>query len=191
MISKKLLNTLSFFVTFYFLLSCSSGRITKYDTEYPLSNKIAESRTTDLNVNIPEGWFEAVDNEGYNIDLWLVRDDYSATINLTSIHLDDETKNKIGSDELRSVLEYSKTFKKAKHGKHFTQLNDNVFFDINKIPCGSYEYETNEGLIRRVIVFKYNGIFFELLAAPSVDRIAEVDIDELFSVQQAVISSIK
>jgi hypothetical protein len=70
------------------LSACSSTSTYLYDSDYILTMIQAESATTDLTVNIPYKWFASETNENQFIDLWLIKNDYSASIIFLPIHFD-------------------------------------------------------------------------------------------------------
>ena len=52
---------------------CSTGLSSIYSADYPLTKENAKSKSAQLTVKIPQGWFAAEDNENNLIDLWLVK----------------------------------------------------------------------------------------------------------------------
>jgi hypothetical protein len=157
-----------------------------YDSNYTLTNEIAKAKTTQLSVKIPQGWFTAEDNENKLIDLWLVKDDYSATLNFVSLNLDSLTMKEIQSNEIKSVVEFSKAFKKAKYGKTFGGFVNQESFEINKKRFYAYEYFDDAKRNIRVVVFKTGNRFYELTAIP----VKTQNLQELYKIQNSVLSSI-
>ncbi len=155
-----------------------------------LTNDIAYSQSSDLTFNIPKGWFTSEDNDCKCIDLWLIRDDFSATLNLTTLELENIPKDK--DDILDSLLQKSKCEKKKKIMETFKILEEDKFFTVNEREFASYQYEGNEKMPIQVIVFEFENRFFELSALPAanVGR-GKVIPEELFKVQKAVLTSIK
>ncbi|MEW6652332.1 MAG: hypothetical protein AB1394_02570, partial [Bacteroidota bacterium] len=98
---------------------CSGGLSSIYNFDYPITKSIAKSNSGKLNVQIPQGWFAAEDNENYNVDLWLVKNDYSTTIKFTAVSLVEETKTRFSDDELAKVVELNKVLVKHRFGKSF------------------------------------------------------------------------
>ena len=103
-----------------------------YNSNYALTKEYAKARSAQLSVKIPQGWFTVEDNENKLIDLWLVKDDYSATLNFIALNIDSLTMRGIQNDELKSIFEFSKIFKKAKYGKSFGGFVNQENFEINK-----------------------------------------------------------
>lgn len=166
--------------------ACSSGLSSLYDYNYTLTNEIAKAKTTRLSVKIPQGWFTAEDNENKLIDLWLVKDDYSATLNFVALNIDSLTMKEIQSDEIKSVVEFSKAFKKAKYGKTFGGFVNQETFEINKKKFSAYEYLDDAKRNIRVVVFKSGNKFYELTAIP----VKTQNLQELYKIQNSVLSLI-
>jgi hypothetical protein len=181
-----LMNQISFLFLVLIFISCSSSVTSLYDSNFPLTNEIAKSKTTQLSVKIPQGWFTADDNEYNYIDLWLIKDDYSATLNFVFLNLDSETKKEISSNEMSSVVSFSKTFKKAKYGSALKEFLNEETFQLNGKTFSSYEYLDDQKRNIRVIVFKSGENFYELSAIP----IKNQNPGELFKIQNSVLSSI-
>jgi hypothetical protein len=169
-----------------------SENVSVYPSDYPLSDDIAYSSSTDLTVNIPEGWTTAEDQECKCIDLWLIRDDFSATLNLVTYEVNDTIRKKTIEGKLDTLLSYSKQLKKSKLKEKYKQLDGDEYFKENGRPFAAYKYIGDEGLPIRVVVFQYQGRIFEFSAMPAKNVGGEkVDTDELFRIQQSVLSSIR
>ena len=157
-----------------------------YDSGYTLTNEIAKSKSSLLSVKVPSGWFIAEDNENKLIDLWLVKDDYSATLNFIALNIDSLTSKEIRNDEIKSVVEFSKMFKKVKYGKTFGGFVNQETFEINKKNFSAYEYSDDVKRNIRVVVFKIGDKFYELAAVP----VKTQKLQELYKIQNSVLSSI-
>jgi len=155
-----------------------------------LTDDLAYSQSSDLTFNIPKGWFTSEDNDCKCIDLWLIRDDFSATLNLTTLELEKSPKDE--DDILDSLLQKSKYEKRKKLKDSFKILGEDKFFTINEKEFAYYQYEGNEKLQIQVIVFEYQNHFFELSALPASNvGKGKVIPEDLFKVQRAVLTSIK
>jgi len=157
-----------------------------YDSNYILTKEFAKAKSSQLSVKIPQGWFTAEDNENKLIDLWLVKDDYSATLNFIPLNIDSLTMKEIQSDEIKSAVEFSKVFKKAKYGKSFGGFVNQENFEINKKKFSAYEYLDDAKRNVRVVVFKSGGRFYELTAIP----VKTQNLQELYKIQNSVLSAI-
>lgn len=175
------------FLSSFFFVRCSSSVTTTNDFDYPLTNEIAESKTTRLSVKIPQGWFTATDNECNCIDLWLIKDDYSETLNFVSLNLDTKSRREPGSDGLSAALQASKDFKIAKYGKSLKGFTDEKHFDLNKKQFAAYQYIDDAERNIRVVVFEYGSKFYEVSAISLKTK----NLSELYKIQNSVLSSIK
>ena len=169
------------------LTNCSTGLRSIYSTDYPLTNESAKSRTSQLTVKIPQGWFTAEENENNLIDLWLVKDDYSATLNFILMNIDSLTMNDIRGDEINRIVKMSQAFRKAKYGKAIKEFANQEIFEINDKKFAAYEYVDNSKRAIRVVVFTYGNKFYELSAVP----IKTENPQELYKIQNSVLDSIK
>ncbi len=155
-----------------------------------LTDDIAYSQSSDLTLNIPKGWFTSEDNDCKCIDLWLIRDDFSATLNLVTLTMENIPKDE--DNILDSLLQQSKNEKKAKLKNSFRILGEDKYFTINEKEFASYQYEGNEKMPIQIIVFSHQNHFYELSAVPASDvGKGKINPDELFKVQKAVLTSIK
>ncbi|MCX6150671.1 MAG: hypothetical protein NTX22_09125 [Ignavibacteriales bacterium] len=179
-----------------FLISCAPTKTIEttsaYSTDFPLTTDIAYSSSSDLTVRIPKGWFTAEDKECKCTDLWLIRDDFSATINLITYEVDDTIRKHVIDGKMDTLVSYSKQLKKSKLKIGLKLVKEDEFFQLNEKPFAAYEYLGDEGIPIRVVLFQYQGRIFELSAMPAqkIGR-GKVDSQELFRVQQSVLASIK
>jgi hypothetical protein len=175
------------------IASCTTTKkILLYPVNYPLTDDAAYSVSSSLQMKIPEGWFTAEDNECKCIDLWLIKDGFSASLNLVAIKYDSLLLKNVTLNELQLLFNYSKELKKAELKNNFLQTKEDDFFEINGIHFAAYEYQGDEGLPIRVVVFKYQNRYFEFSAVPA-QKIGKAAVDplELFKVQQSVLASIR
>ncbi len=171
-----------------FLFSCS-GPSSLYNFDAELSSDLASSKTTNLKVNIPRGWFTADDNRSEKIDLWLIKDDYSSTISFIRINPDKETMQELGENNIKKIQDYSKLNNQLAHGDKFIDLLKNEFFELNGRKFEVYQFAGKEFLYR-VAVFFYKSNFFECIASVKPGPNQE-EISKIFTVQNAVLQSIK
>lgn len=174
--------------------ACSAGEVKPlYNNDYPLTEDFAYSLSADFSVNIPEGWFTSEDNECKCIDLWLIREDFSATISFVPLDfLSSNPANQLEEDLLKEAVLYSKTRRMAKLQENFHPYETDEYFKLRGNQYAAYQYIGDEGLPIRVVLFSYNGAYFEVSAVPSQQvGSGVVNPSDLFRIQQTVISSIK
>ncbi|MHB8930650.1 MAG: hypothetical protein ACYC5R_08650 [Melioribacteraceae bacterium] len=173
-------------ITLLFLTSCAGSRSSIYNSDLPLTKEIAKSKSSQLSIRIPQGWFSAEDNENNLIDLWLIKDDYSATLNFVALNLDSATVKEIRGDEMNNLVKLSELFRKAKYGKTVQKFSNQEIFEINKKQFAAYEYADDSKRLIRVVVFSYGAKYYELSAIP----IKTQNLQELYKIQNSVLSSI-
>jgi hypothetical protein len=181
-----LINQIAIVIISYIFISCSSSSSSIYDSTYLLTNEIAKSKTSQLTIKIPQGWFTADDNECNCIDLWLIKDDYSATLNFVTLNLDSKTKQEIGDNEMNMIANLSKMFKKVKYGAALIAFSNEETFQLNGKTFSSYEYMDDQKRSIRVVVFKSGDMFYELSAVPAKSQ----NLNELYKIQNSVLSSL-
>ncbi len=174
--------------TFFLLisLSCSSKESMKYTPDYNLTNEIAYAKGVNLSLNIPQGWFSAEDNNNAEIVLWIVKDDYSTSINFRQIHSNESTPEKNNRLQLEKLASYNKTFVRAKYGTENISFMNEEVFEFNGNIFIAYEYLTNQGIRIRTVLFKYKENYFESNAVTVTS-----EFEKLYSVQNSVLSSLK
>lgn len=174
-----------------FFYACSGGKsLSEYRTV--LTNENAKSKSTELKVKVPIGWFTALDNEKNVIDLWLIKDDHSAILNFTLLNIDESAIREAKGYPLIAAVKYSKSFKKISAKEVFELIGDDEYFEIGSNTFGSYKFKSGSGEAARVVIFKYKDRIYELTAIST--RKADKKLppaEELFFIQDAVLSSIE
>jgi len=168
------------------LCSCSAGITSLPTSDYPLSNEKAYSKTSNIYVNLPNGWFVAEDNECNCTDLWIVKDDYSASISFRKINLDKETLNDLTGNETGKVAGYTKIFIRAILGKDFDKFSGEENFGLGNRTFSAYRYTNDKNQPVRVVVFKHYNYFYESDAVSN----GYSDLNELYKIQNAVLSTL-
>jgi hypothetical protein len=168
------------------LIQSCGGISSIYNFNYPLTSETAKSKSSALSVKIPKGWSVIEDNECKCTDLWLVKDDYSATLNFVALNLDSLTTDNIRSDEINSLVQFSKSFIKAKYGNEFKGFTNEEMFEINKNKFAAYQYLDEKMRNIRVIILKSGKKYYELSAIPVKTK----NLTDLFNTQNSVLNSI-
>lgn len=176
----------AFIFSLLLFYSCSSAIKSIYDSNYPLTAQKAYSKNTNISVNIPEGWFTAEDNDCNCIDLWLIKNDYSQSLNFAVINTDEKTKKNIQENGITKLAEYNKIFVKAKLGNSFKGFFNEENFELGKKRFYAYQYLDNSGKSVRVVIFEYNKRFFELSAITSNSD----SYEQLWVIQNTVLTSL-
>ncbi|MBU0559996.1 MAG: hypothetical protein ABIG69_04810 [Bacteroidota bacterium] len=125
-----------------------------------LSSQIVFNQSKSISANVPLHWFAPEANDSSGIDLWLVKDDYSASIVIISINVNTfQTKSGIQS-ELDLVAKLFLAAKKAEGGKNFKLIRDLTNFRLANKLCIEFEFLDKNLLSSRSIVFMYKGGFY-------------------------------
>ncbi|MCU7495607.1 MAG: hypothetical protein HF314_02415 [Ignavibacteria bacterium] len=179
----------------FFFNSCATSRTGSAlypEADYPLTSDTAYSASSDLTLRVPRGWVKAEPGENKTIDLWLIRSDFSATMNLVALNADSIFHSGTVEDSLLFALNFSRQLKINRLGERYKALQEDEFFSFNQKRFGAYEYQGDEGLPVRVVIFTHKGMYFEFSALPTqaVGQ-GKVDPKELFRVQQSLIATIR
>lgn len=173
--------------------SCAPSRVGSKlypEADYPLSSDTAYSASSDLTLRIPQGWVTAEDKECRCLDLWLIRSDFASSLNLAVLNPDSIFQSHTSEDSLKAALNYSRQLKMNKLADRYKALQEeDEYFSFPPQRFGAYEYQSNDGLPVRVVVFSYRGKYFEFSALPAMP--GKADPKELFRIQQSLISTIR
>jgi hypothetical protein len=168
------------------IVSCSGSDITINNSALKLSGEKAYSKTTNLYVNLPNDWFVAEDNECNCIDLWLVKNDYSASIAFKKINYENINDDDNALLQIEQLNKYGKSFVAANLKIDFKNIPSESTFKINQNYFSAYRYKNDKEFYVRTVVFKHLGKFYECEAVAKNSGFA----DELFSLQNDVLSTL-
>ncbi|MGE5350720.1 MAG: hypothetical protein ACM3P0_01465 [Acidobacteriota bacterium] len=179
----------------FLINSCAPARVGSAvypSADYPLTNDTVYSASSDLTFRVPRGWTRAESGDNKSLDLWLIRKDFSATMNLVALNADSIFKAQAVEDSLLFALNYSRQLKINRMGAGYKPVREDEYFNFNKKKFGAYEYEGTEGLPVRVVIFTYKGRYFEFSAVPT-QTVGQIKVDpkDLFRVQQSLIATVK
>ena len=172
-------------ITFILLVSCSSVKESLYPTNYPLTKKSAKTEDGIIYVKVPKNWINVEDNKNNVLELWLVSEDFTNSINLTRLKYSEKLTDENYLSELKK---FSKLLVKAELGKSFELINEEEFFVINDREFCSYSFTNDNNEIIRNVIFKVNDFYFELSAKKTSKSF--LSIEELFNIQNSVLGSI-
>lgn len=170
----------------FLITACSSGLTSIYDFDYPITKTRAKSISGNLNAQIPVGWFVAEDNENNITDLWIIKDDYSATIKFVSISLNEKMMKSSAEDILSRIVELNKILIKSKYGKSFKGFTNEEQFGDSPV-FYAYQYLDDKNIPVRVVVFNLGANYFESKAL----GVNSVNPTEIFKAQNSILASIK
>ncbi|MCK5087672.1 MAG: hypothetical protein KAQ90_09125 [Melioribacteraceae bacterium] len=183
----KILKFIFFPLLLLTLANCSS-KYSQSNIDELFTPERAVSKTSGLSVQIPKGWHQVDANDSTFIDLWLVEDNFNASISLLPIH----TNMKIETTNLYDYFEYSKVLNKVKYDNNIEISSEDKPYVINDALAAVYNFTTTQNQYYRVIVFQLNNNFYELTALLD-ERLSQNNIskDELARIQDYLLASIK
>lgn len=169
------------------LFSCSAGRFL-YPPNSILKNEIASAQETSLQVPVPSGWYSPKANAGPFIDLWLVKEDFTASITFNPIHIDHDKQVTILPEDILSEIIAQK--KVLYSSIKIARKRNN--FSLGKLNCSDFEYSRDENNIVRVVLFSYKNSFYESSAFFKSDLPVEKrNYSELFKTQNSILNAVK
>lgn len=165
------------------LLQGCAGLSSIYDYDYPLTSRSAKSKTTGLQIKLPQGWREVDANGQEFIDLWLVNKANDASISLTPLNTEMQINSRTETD-LSIIKNLYLSFLKAGEGD--LDIIREEYFAIGPNKYEAIEYNLNNG-IKRDILFSRNDNYYILSAVSS----GKYSNEKLFSIQNSVLTSIR
>jgi hypothetical protein len=173
-----------------FLAGCSS---VPYEANYPMTEEVVRSLNDDLQLRVPKGWFATTDeNNAPNLLVWLVREDYGATMAISEIKADAAARKQLTRKGLEALAEMSFALKSERaKGKAELVVKPKEFKLDGRKYC-SYEYSTDgRKTLVRVVVFDTGKHFYDFTVVPAEKQGTKVDPQNLFLIQQSVLSSLQ
>ncbi|HMD14915.1 MAG TPA: hypothetical protein VKI62_09835, partial [Bacteroidota bacterium] len=83
------------------ILASCAGSI-PYTSHYPLSSDFFHSHDGMLTGKVPQGWFESTDDSIVSsLTVWLIREDFSATLLIKELSLDQRTEQQVRQSGLK------------------------------------------------------------------------------------------
>lgn len=164
----------------------------RYAALAEMSREYVTAADGSVTVLRPEGWLKTSDPvEAPSLLLWLVNDDYSASLSFVHIRMDPALYETLKKDGLEAVAKVSLGLKQrgADDAVHIVQQVEQ--FRIGGRLCAAYEYRTGttEALIR-VVVFDTGTRYMECTLFPASNTITPAANRKLFELQQSVLASL-
>lgn len=169
------------------LSACAGGVNSLYFSDYPLTTGKVSSQSGSFSVLLPKGWFIAEDNELRINEIWLIKEDYSASISFIPINVDSSTASQLAAGGLQELKRLNIAFRKAKIGNKPVSIFNEELFQINSNDFLAYEYPDENNAKIRVVLFKFEGKFYECSAIPASAQ----NLEELFNIQNTLLTSIQ
>lgn len=172
------------FFSLFFLLKCSTDSIYNFNSD--LSREYIRSRFTNFKIYLPENWFLAEDSENNQIDIWLIKNDYSASIKFSFVTFNEFSNNSLNEISLSKIASIEMDLIKNKIGKNFKGFNNIENFKVADKYFSAFEFVDEKYNPTRIVIFKYQNIFYEVTATTKI--ISEQK--SLFDLQNTILKSI-
>ncbi|MBE0644759.1 MAG: hypothetical protein IH600_11815, partial [Bacteroidetes bacterium] len=144
-----------------------------------------------LRVRRPEGWLRTSDPKNApSILLWLVREDYSASLSFSPIKMDPGLYQTLRKENIAAVAKVSLSLKERNADDSVTVVQPVELFKIGGRVCAAYEYRiaAAEPVIR-IVVFDTGSRFMECALYPAAVTVTPAENRRLFELQQSVLAS--
>jgi hypothetical protein len=185
------------------LAACSGGdqAAVKEEMEFPkyryaaigeLTREYVSTSDGSLRVLRPEGWLRTSDPKNApSILLWLVREDYSASLSFSPIKMDPGLYQTLRNENLTAVAKVSLSLKERNAEDSVTIIQPVELFKVGGRICAAYEYRiaAAEPVIR-VVVFDTGTRFMECVLYPASVSVTPAENRRLFELQQSVLASL-
>jgi hypothetical protein len=174
----------------FLLAGCAS---VPYEANYPMTDEVVKSLNEDIQIKVPKGWFATTDESNApNLLVWLVREDYAATMAISEIKADANTHRQLNRKGLEALAEISFALKSERaKGKAEMVVKPREFKVDGRKFC-SYEYSTDgRKTIIRVVVFDTGKHLYDFAVVPAEKEGARTDSKSLFIIQQSVLNSLR
>ena len=184
------------------LAACSGGdrTVTSEDAAFPKYRYTATAEltheylsTVDGSVRVlrPQGWVRTSDPKNApSILLWMVREDYSASLSFSPIKMDPGLYQTLRSERLDAVAKISMSLKERNAEDSVTIVQPVELFKVGGRTCAGYEYRiASAASVIRVVVFDTGSRFMECALYPASEAVTPEENRSLFELQQAVLAS--
>ncbi|MBR9977517.1 MAG: hypothetical protein KFH87_05465 [Bacteroidetes bacterium] len=144
-----------------------------------------------LRVLRPDGWMRTADPKNApSILLWLVREDYSASISFAPINMDPTLYQTLRDEGIAAVASVSLRLKDRHAEDSISVVQPIELFKVGGRICAAYEYRLAAAdPVIRVVVFDTGTRFLECVLFPSSMDVTPAENRRLFEVQQTVLAS--
>ena len=174
---------------FLSLLSFVGCASTPHVAEVPLSPSYFFSREGLLRYKIPVGWFDATrDSQSVGFEIWLMKNDYAATINVKKISIDEETRRVIDREGLARVAGLTLTLAGATSGT-ILQPPESLVVNGKELYTYILVNPASNDTTRVVLIDSGENVFEVIGLVPGNQH--RVLSDEVFSTQESFVKSLR
>jgi hypothetical protein len=164
----------------------------RYPAKAEMSAERVASAAEDFSVLRPSGWQETADpRNAPNIALWLVREDYAASLSFTPIQMDPALYATLRRDGVLAMAKASLSMKRDNARDSLTVLQAPERFLLGGRSFAAYEYSVDRGASAiRVVIFDSGRGFLECALLPATAGLPREEQRRFFELQQAVLASL-
>ncbi len=194
----------SFFLLAVFIFAgCGGGgeTVKVEEPEFPKYRYVASAELTkdyvaakdnSIRVLRPDGWKKTSDPKNApGIVLWMVREDYSASLSFTPMKMDPALYQTLKNEGLEAVAKVSLSLKERIADDSVTVTQPVELFKVGGRICAGYEYRVGAtDPVIRVVVFDAGSRFMECALYPATVSVTPAENRRLFEVQQTVLASL-
>jgi len=158
-----------------------------------MTDEVVKSLNEDVQIRVPKGWFATTDESNApNLLVWLVREDYGATMAISEIKADVNTRRQLERRGLEALAEVSFALKSERAKGKAELVAEPKEFKVGDRKFCSYEYTTDKRKTTiRVVVFDTGKHFYDFAIVPSEKEGVKVNPKSLFIIQQSVVNSLQ
>lgn len=174
----------------FLLAGCAS---VPYEANYPMTDEVVKSLNEDVQIKVPKGWFATTDESNApNLLVWLVREDYGATMAISEIKADASTRRRLERRGLEALAGISFALKSERVKGKVEMVVKPKEFKVDGRKFCSYEYSTDgRKTVIRVVVFDTGRHFYDFAVVPAEKEGVKSDSKRLFIIQQSVLNSMQ
>jgi hypothetical protein len=175
------------FILSLLLAGCVSSPRT---TVSRLGREYLPAKDGQLHYRLPEGWLNATnDSPSPDNIVWLVRGDFAATMSVTEVNIDQETRLELTRRGLSRLAELTLALESGERGISVTQ-NPRVIPSHNTNVC-LYEYVTGHPTNKvRVLLVDTGSTVYEVRVLMT-ENIKGEETNEVASMQDAFVQNLK
>lgn len=174
------------------LYGCGASNTSVFKNDVKLSPVVYSNKEYGITLRLPAGWEAIKENDCNCTKVWIVRNDYGASLNLTRIYLDYITNEEIKKAPIEILLAYIKTLKAAEMNGRFAQIGKNELFKIGSRDYGAIIYYGKNNMPVRSVIFQHKNYFYQFDAYVTESGIGNKLLpDEVYSIQNEVLVSIE
>ena len=159
-----------------------------YSTDYPLTAERFRSRDNAFSGLVPKGWVASQDDTlARNLAAWLIPEDFSSNMTFQELHLDQLSVKQVSKEGLQLLAQLSMAL--DMDSSSIRVYSAPREFEIQHKKFCSYEIARGKNRTR-IVVFGVAGRYYECKAIPTGEGLSESELVRLFTVQQALLSSL-